>query len=165
MWIFRKFIIRNNIKSLKRNHLKRLLRYSNNYSTKTDEYGVPENPTWSVRSLLPPFTDSKPIITKEEYKTLLKLSNLRSTSSLEDSKLIQDINLLCYFVKHIHNVDVTNIEPMRSVLADGVNLNLCYEEEKNENIKSENQGRDLLKRASVLHKEFYVVKIDSNDNN
>jgi len=169
--IFRNFITRNNINSFKRNYLKNLiqLRYSNS-SIKIDEYGFPEKPTWSVRSLLPPFTScsdttSKPIITQEEFKTLLKLSNLRSTSPLEYSQLIQDINLLCYFVKHIQDVDVTNIKPMRSVLDDGINLNLYdeeEEEEENEELKSENQGRELLKRAGVLYKEFYVVKTGNN---
>ena len=88
---------------------------------------------------------------------------MHSSSSLEDSQLIQDINILCYFVKHIQEIDVTNIEPMRSIWADGINLNLRdEEEEENENVKSENQGRKLLKNASVLHKEFYVVKTDGD---
>jgi hypothetical protein len=81
--------------------------------------------------------------------------------------LIQDINLLCYFVKHIQEVDVTNVKPMRSILDDGINLNLYNEEEEeeeeeNEEDKNENQGRELLKRANVLYKEFYVVKTGDN---
>ncbi|CAB4423470.1 unnamed protein product [Rhizophagus irregularis] len=147
------------------------MRY-NNSSIKIDEHYLPEKPTWSVRSLLPPIitcsdTTSKPIISQEEYKSLLKLSNLRSTSPTEDSQLIQDINLLCYFVKLIQDVDVTNVKPMRSILEDGINLNLYdeeEEEEENEEDKNENQGRELLKRANVLYKEFYVVKTGNNNN-
>jgi hypothetical protein len=43
---------------------------------------------------------------------------------------------------------------MRSIWTDGINLNLRNEEDEEE----ENQGRELLKRANVLHKEFYQVK-------
>jgi aspartyl/glutamyl-tRNA(Asn/Gln) amidotransferase C subunit len=105
------------------------------------------------------------MITQEEYKLLLKLSNLHSTSSSEDSQLIQDINILCYFVKHIQEIDVTNIEPMRSIWTGGINLNLRDDEEEKENekLKIENQGRELLKRANVLHKEFYLVKTGIDD--
>lgn len=75
--------------------------------------------------------------------------------------------MLCYFVKLIQDVDVTNVKPMRSILEDGINLNLYEEEEEeeeNEEDKNENQGRELLKRASVLYKEFYVVKTGNNNN-
>lgn len=55
---------------------------------------------------------------------------------------------------------------MRSILEDGINLNLYdeEEEEENEEDKNENQGRELLKRANVLYKEFYVVKTGNNNN-
>ncbi|GES84333.1 DUF726-domain-containing protein [Rhizophagus clarus] len=164
--MFRNFITKNNTISFKGNYLKKFIqkRYNNNSSITNDEYNFPEKPTWSVRSLLPSInTHSDTTISQDEYKTLLKLSNLRSTSPSEDSQLIQDINLLCYFVKHIQNVDVTDIKPMRSVLDDGINLNLHEEEEEEEeDDKNENQGRELLKRASVLYKEFYVVKTGNN---
>ncbi|CAG8501064.1 17626_t:CDS:2 [Funneliformis caledonium] len=136
------------------------IRYIN--SIKIDESFLPEKPTWSVRSLLPS-TSSKPIITQEEYKSLLNLSNLHSTS-LEDSQLIQDINILCYFVKHIQEVDVSDIEPIRNLWADGVNLSLSEEkeEENNKQVNNKNQGRELLRRASLLHHEFYVVNKAEN---
>ncbi|CAI2182583.1 1474_t:CDS:2 [Funneliformis geosporum] len=137
------------------------IQYTN--SVKIEESCLPEKPTWSVRSLLPTTSSilSKPIITQKEYESILNLSNLHSTS-LENSQLIQDINILCYFVKHIQEVDVSDIEPMRNVWAGGVNLNLREEEENNKQVNDENQGRVLLKSASLLHNEFYVVNKAEN---
>ncbi len=55
---------------------------------------------------------------------------------------------------------------MRNIWADGVNSNFHEEkddEEDDEKVNNKNQGRELLKRASLLHKEFYVVnKIGNN---
>src|SRR6185312_11734900 len=74
-------------------------------------------PNWSVKFLLPSTTTSNDtIIDDKTLSHLLRLSSLRMPSDdAAKKRLVSDINTLYNFVKHIQEVDVENVEPLRSI--------------------------------------------------
>ncbi|CAG8564906.1 9072_t:CDS:2 [Paraglomus occultum] len=67
-------------------------------------------------------------------------------------RLVSDINTLYNFVKHIQEVDVENVEPLRSIWPLNTSLMMRDDVEK-----EDVSGEELLKCAERTHGKFYVV--------
>ncbi|CAG8447214.1 8339_t:CDS:2 [Acaulospora morrowiae] len=163
-----------------------------NTTPEIDDDCLPKCPKWSVNSLLSP-PDSKsngenvsPEITEEMFKNLLRLSGLRlsnnTTSNDEQAKLIKDINILCNFVSHIKNVDVSGVKSLRNLWPDSVGIELREDEIDDGDKKLEGEGttrsegnggtprgeigkgRDLLRHAKILYRDFYIVNSKGGGN-
>ncbi|CAG8551133.1 3768_t:CDS:1, partial [Scutellospora calospora] len=153
----------------------------------------PESPTWSVRSLLlPPVKDKSDQkwqevkITQHEFLNLLKMAKLnfpnssskKSNIELENNEisdpqtaLNKDISILCNFVRHVQNIDVSNIEPLKSFwtteieigfrnddVANCRNNDVDVNEKDMKDCDGSKQERLLLKSAKVLYGNYYVVR-------
>ncbi|CAG8434845.1 12883_t:CDS:2 [Ambispora gerdemannii] len=107
-----------------------------------DEDGLPLQSTWSVKSLFPLKDDqSTSIVNAEQVRRLFRLCNLSEPKNPEHlATFVRDINRLCHFVKHVQEVDVTGVPPMRGVWPEVTN------------------GRELLKCAKITRDNYYVVE-------
>lgn len=78
-----------------------------------------ENPTWSVRSLLPDAhatPSTQEIITKEQLHHLLRLSALPPPKNVkEEAKLLKTLQAQIHFVKEIQKVETSGVEPLRAI--------------------------------------------------
>ena len=111
-------------------------------------------PNWSVKFLLPSTaTSNDTIIDDKALSHLLRLSSLRMPSDdAAKKRLVSDINTLCNFVKHIQEVDVENVEPLRSIWPRNIGLMMREDIEK-----EDVSGEELLKCAERTHGKFHVV--------
>lgn len=170
---------------------------SSNNKLKVDEDCLPESPTWSVRSLLsPPVKDKANIngqeqqevkIMQHEFINLLKMARLKHPNSNNNSfnnkqpnvelinsetsdsqtALNKDISILCNFVRHVQNVDVSNIEPLRSFWTTEIESELINEDDSGKadanekDMKSHDgikKGSVLLKSAKILYGDYYIIR-------
>ncbi|KAK5101777.1 hypothetical protein LTS08_004236 [Lithohypha guttulata] len=74
-------------------------------------------PSWSVRSLLPPESSTTdPRVSREQLHHLLKLSALpRPKSKAEETKMLQTLDSQIHFVKEMQKIDTTNVEPLIAI--------------------------------------------------
>ncbi|CAG8493804.1 6883_t:CDS:2 [Ambispora leptoticha] len=125
-----------------------------------DKDGLPLHPTWSVKSLFAlKDNQSISIVNKEQVKHLFRLCNLREPKNPEHlATFVRDINRLCHFVKHIQEVDVTGVPPMRGIWPEGISVSLRSDNDDDEDKDAAINGRALLKCAKVIQGNYYVVK-------
>ncbi|KAI3327992.1 hypothetical protein HD806DRAFT_345112 [Xylariaceae sp. AK1471] len=88
-------------------------------TTTSDLASLLSQPTWSVRSLLPPSTStptqSTPI-TPQTLHHLLRLSALPNPQTpAEESQMLATLSSQLHFVRAIQSVDTTNIMPLRAI--------------------------------------------------
>ncbi|RMZ74373.1 DUF726 domain [Pyrenophora seminiperda CCB06] len=79
-------------------------------------------PTWSVKSLLPPKTRpaDAPKITSEQLHHLLRLSALPPPETPEqEQKMLDTLADQLHFVGKIQEVDTTGVTPLRSIRPEG----------------------------------------------
>ncbi|KAG9304284.1 hypothetical protein G9A89_019846 [Geosiphon pyriformis] len=143
--------------------------------TVVDDDGMPKEATWSVKALLPPISISNNLpdhtqnheeIDTEQMKHLFRLCNLRVPQSSQQLNIIKtDINRLCHFVRHIQEVDVHDVPPMRSTWSDNLGVVFRPDDEtfSFSEVEDEQAGRELLKRAKVTKGDYYLVEIGSSD--
>ncbi|KAI2631703.1 hypothetical protein GGS21DRAFT_157520 [Xylaria nigripes] len=85
----------------------------------TDIASLLSQPSWSVRSLLPPKSASTtitPTITPETLHHLLRLSALPPPKSpAEESQMLATLSSQLHFVRAIQSVDTTDITPLRVI--------------------------------------------------
>ena len=76
-----------------------------------------ENPTWSVRSLLPEANSSAtPTITSNQLHHLLRLSALPPPKNeQEETKMLKTLESQIHFVREIQKVDTTGVDPLRAI--------------------------------------------------
>ncbi|KAH7040745.1 uncharacterized protein B0I36DRAFT_14869 [Microdochium trichocladiopsis] len=128
---------------------KRNLSYSNfKKSSALPERGdsaigaILSKPTWSVRSLLPPPSDSShPLhdgeISSKTLHHLLRLSALPPPASpAEEEDMLKTLSSQLHFVRAIQQVDTTGVEPLRSIRDETV-----------EGLKQQTIGLQELKEA------------------
>jgi Asp-tRNA(Asn)/Glu-tRNA(Gln) amidotransferase C subunit len=75
-------------------------------------------PTWSVKSLLPPKerAPDAPNITSQQLRHLLRLSALPPPESPEEEqKMLDTLTAQLHFVGKIQEVDTTGVEPLRAI--------------------------------------------------
>ncbi|CAG8792794.1 30521_t:CDS:2 [Gigaspora margarita] len=97
---------------------------------------------------------------------------INSETSDSQTALNKDISILCNFVKHVQNVDVSNIEPLRSFWTTEIESELINEDVENEDnfgkadanekdMKSHDgikNGSVLLKSAKILYGDYYIIR-------
>ena len=76
-----------------------------------------EEPTWSLKSLLPTTTGaSQEAVTPKQLHHLLRLSALPPpTDEKEEAQMLQTLQSQIHFVKEIQKVDTTGVEPLRAI--------------------------------------------------
>lgn len=123
--------------------------------TKTDEYGIPTIPTWSVTSLLSSYP--KPLISSQTLNHLHKLAALipPTQDTLEYEKLKKEVSQLIWLVDAVRLVDTRGI--LVSVRwgkedADRQNAELPLQDIP--------EGQELLKHATRVKSGFYLVDAD-----
>ncbi|KAK9797936.1 putative Glutamyl-tRNA(Gln) amidotransferase subunit F, mitochondrial [Seiridium cardinale] len=103
-------------------------------------------PTWSVRSLLPPSSsegtpsaalEQDEEITPSTLRHLLRLSALPPPSSPEEeSQLLNTLRSQLHFVRNIQSIDTTGVEPLVSI-----------RDETSQGVQEQTVGLDALKEA------------------
>lgn len=75
------------------------------------------NPTWSVRSLLPPEeANIAPEITRDQLHHLLKLSALPRPKTQEaEDRMLKTLQSQIHFVKEVQKTDTTGVEPLIAI--------------------------------------------------
>ncbi|KAI1428042.1 hypothetical protein F5Y12DRAFT_104714 [Xylaria sp. FL1777] len=90
---------------------------SNNNKTHPDLASLLSQPTWSVRSLLPPAaTPQAPSIPPKTLHHLLRLSALpQPRTADEESQMLATLSSQLHFVRAIQGVDTTGVAPLRAI--------------------------------------------------
>ncbi|RUS26928.1 hypothetical protein BC938DRAFT_483921 [Jimgerdemannia flammicorona] len=114
----------------------------------------PLSPTWSIKSLLPP-SPPPSVITIQDLQHLLRLAQLRPPhTEYETSALVRDVNDIAHFVRHIREVDVEDVRPLRGVWRDEVGMALRNDVAE----EGEASGRVLLGKAKKISGQYYAVE-------
>ena len=107
-----------------------------------------EKPTWSVKSLAEPHSNSKTAtkITQKQLHHLLRLSALQlPKNEEEEAKMIQILESQLHFVQAIQSVDTTGVEPLQSIRDE------TKEAEKENLITLESMRPELEKEEVMGH--------------
>lgn len=94
------------------------LRYSSTGPLQPDPAAVLSRPTWSVRALLPraDADNHETLITVPQLHHLLRLSALPLPRDAdEEARMIAVLQSQLHFVRDIQSVDVTGVDPLRSI--------------------------------------------------
>ncbi|ORY81500.1 hypothetical protein BCR37DRAFT_46255 [Protomyces lactucae-debilis] len=115
-------------------HSLRLIRYSSSSSASSTPATLDElfaKPSWSTSTLLaPPSTSETPIqpISEEQLAHLYKLSALQlPQDSTERLARRRALATQLHFVRLVHEVDTTGIQPLHNVLASQHTSSLTYD--------------------------------------
>lgn len=123
--------------------------------TKTDEYGIPTAPTWSVTSLLSSYP--RPLISSQTLNHLHKLAALipPTQDTPEYEKLRKEVSELIRLVGAVRLVDTS-----------GILVSARWGEEDADRQNAElplqdiSEGQELLKHAARVENGFYLVDAD-----
>ena len=88
-------------------------------------------------------------INKETVKKISKLSRIASNEQFEDS-MIKDLNSILTFVEQLNELNIKNIEPLSSVVAQ----KLLQREDV---VKIMNEKEDVLKNSPHKNENYFVV--------
>ncbi|SPO05775.1 related to a-agglutinin core protein AGA1 [Cephalotrichum gorgonifer] len=147
---------------------------------RTYSSAIPQQPTWTTRSLLS--ADAQEEISPSQLSHLLRLSALpQPADAQEEASLLADLHSQLRFVRRIQEVDTSGIEPLRAIrdetsaARDEATLGMkqlggALEEEvtvghyqRPRRVRKEVDARDVedwdpLKNASKTTGRYFVVK-------
>lgn len=121
---------------------------------KSDSYGIPVQPTWSVNDLLSSYPQPKlsPQIIHRLYELSALICPKEDTSQLKSVQ--EELEEMVRLVEAVRLVDTSGISVKGRGENEDADRQAVYPEQRGKS------GQDLLKHASRIQDQFYIVDSD-----